>query len=134
MDPLLVITLGLAAVSIVVGAIAIRNGRAYNRSLAVIRRLRASAAQHDEEVARGGAEQAGLLQALDSGVLRVDGGLRVVVANPAAHRLLGRPPGTLPGRSVMEAFLDAGIESMAQTALGQGTARAELRRADADGP
>ncbi|MEA2577387.1 MAG: two-component system, OmpR family, phosphate regulon sensor histidine kinase PhoR, partial [Chloroflexota bacterium] len=42
--------------------------------------------------------------------------------------------GTLPGRSVMEAFLDAGIESMAQTALGQGTARAELRRADADGP
>jgi two-component system phosphate regulon sensor histidine kinase PhoR len=133
-DPLLVITLGLAAVSILVGAIAIRNGRAYNRSLAVIRRLRASAAQHDEEVARGGAEQAGLLQALDSGVLRVDGGLRVVAANPAAHTLLGRPPGTLPGRSVMEAFLDAGIESMAQTALGQGTARAELRRADADGP
>jgi two-component system phosphate regulon sensor histidine kinase PhoR len=133
-DPLLVITLGLAVVSIVVGAIAISNGRAYNRSLAIIRRLRASAALHDEEVARGGAEQAGLLRALDSGVLRVDGGLRVVAANPAAHTLLGRPPGTLPGRSVMEAFLDAGVESMAQTALGRGAARAELRRADADGP
>ena len=34
----------------------------------------------------------------------------------------------------MEAFLDAGVESMAQAALGQGTALAELRRADADGP
>jgi two-component system phosphate regulon sensor histidine kinase PhoR len=34
----------------------------------------------------------------------------------------------------MEAFLDAGVESMAQAALKQGTGRAELRRADADGP
>jgi two-component system phosphate regulon sensor histidine kinase PhoR len=133
-DPLIVVTLGLALVSIVAGAIAIRNGRAYNRSVAIIKRLRASAASHDEEIARGEAEQAGLLQALDSGVLRVDGGLRVVAANPAAHTLLGRPPGSLPGRSVLEAFLDAGVESMAQAALNQGTGRAELRRADADGP
>ncbi len=134
MDPLIVITLGLALVSIVVGAIAIRNGRAYNRSVAITKRLRASAARHDEELARGDAEQAGLLRALDSGVLRVDGGLRVVTANAAAHTLLGRPPGSLPGRSVMEAFLDGGVESMAQAALSQGTGRAELRRADADGP
>ena len=134
MDPLLVITLGLALVSIVVGAIAIRNGRAYNRSAAIIKRLRAAAARHDDEIARVEAEQAGLLQALDSGVLRVDGGLRVVAANPAAHKLLGRPPGSLPGRSVMEAFLDGGVESMAQAALNQGSARAEVRRADADGP
>jgi two-component system phosphate regulon sensor histidine kinase PhoR len=133
-DPLIVIALGLALVSIVAGAIAIRNGRAYNRSLAIIKRLRAAAARHDEEIARDEAEQAGLLQALDSGVLRVDGGLRVVAANPAAHALLGRQPGALPGRSVMEAFLDAGVESMAQVALSQGTGRAELHRADADGP
>ena len=134
MDPLILITLGLALVSIVVGAVAIRNGRAFNRSQAIVKRLRAAAAQHDEETARAGAEQASLLQALETGVLRIDGGLRVVAANPAAHTLLGRSPGSLPGRSVMEAFLDAGVESMAQTALSQGTARAELRRADADGP
>jgi two-component system, OmpR family, phosphate regulon sensor histidine kinase PhoR len=133
-DPLIVIALGLAIVSIVAGAVAIRNGRAYNRSVAIIKRLRASAERHDEAIARAEAEQTGLLQALDSGVLRVDGGLRVVAANPAAHTLLGRPPGTLPGRSVMEGFLDAGVESMAQAALSQGSARAELRRTDADGP
>jgi len=133
-DPLIPITLGLALVSIVVGAIAIRNGRAHDRSEAIIKRLQASAAQRDEETARTEAEQAGLLQALETGVLRVDGGLRVAAANPAAHTLLGRSPGSLPGRSVMEAFLDAGVESMARDALGQGTARAELRRADADGP
>ena len=67
-------------------------------------------------------------------MLRVDPGLRVTAANAAAHALLGRPPGTLVGRSVMEAFLDASVESMAQAALAQGTARTEVRRADADGP
>jgi two-component system phosphate regulon sensor histidine kinase PhoR len=102
--------------------------------MATIRRLRSAADQHDQEIAQGGAEQASLLQALGSGVLRVDGGLRVVTANPAAHMLLGRTPGTLVGRSVMEAFLDGQVESMAHAALSQGTARSELRRADADGP
>ena len=73
-------------------------------------------------------------EALGSGIVRVDRSLRVISANAAAHALLGRAPGTLVGRSVMEAFLDATVESMAQAALANGTARTEVRRADADGP
>jgi two-component system phosphate regulon sensor histidine kinase PhoR len=134
MDPWIAISLGLAVVAIVVGAIAIRNGRALTRSLASVRRLRSAAAQQDDEIAQTAADQASLLQAIDSGVLRVDPRLRVVAANTAAHTLLGRTPGTLVGRSLMEAFLDARIESMAHVALNQGAARSELRRADADGP
>lgn len=134
MDPWIVVSLGLAIVTIVVAAIAVRNGRALTRSLAIVRRLRADAARHDDELAQGGAEQASLLQAFGSGVLRVDPGLRVTAANAAAHTLLSRAPGTLVGRSVMEAFLDASVESMAHVALVQGSARTELRPADADGP
>jgi two-component system phosphate regulon sensor histidine kinase PhoR len=134
MDPWIAISLGLTVVAIVVGAIAMRNRSALTRSLATVRRLRSAAAQHDDEIAQAAADQASLLQAVDSGVLRVDPGLRVVAANTTAHTLLGRTPGTLVGRSLMEAFLDARIESMAQVALSQGTARSELRRADADGP
>jgi two-component system phosphate regulon sensor histidine kinase PhoR len=129
-----VISLGLTLLTIVVGAIAIRNGRALTRALATVRRLRAAAAHHDEEIAQGGAEQAALLQAIGSGVLRVDRNLRITVANATAHTLLGRAPGSLAGRSVMEAFLDAGVESMAQVAIVQGSARTEVRRADPDGP
>ncbi len=134
MDPWIVICLGLLLVAIVVAGIAVRNGRALTRSMATIRRLRSDAARHDEEIAGADAEQASLLQAMGSGIVRVDHGLRVIAANAAAYALLGRTPGTLVGRSVMEAFLDASVESTAHAALAHGTARTELRRADADGP
>ena len=134
MDPWIAISLGLTLVAIVVAAIAIRNGRSAVRSLASIKRLRAEASEREQVIAGVEADQESLLAALGSGIVRVDPGLRVTAANPAAHALLGRAPGTLVGRSVMEAFLDAKIESMAHVALAQGTARSELRRADADGP
>ena len=134
MDPWIVISLGLTVIAIVVAGIAIRNARALTRSLAANRRLRADVAQRDDEIAQAAAEQAALVGALGSGIVRVDRSLRVISANAAAHTLLGRGPGTLVGRSVMEAFLDATVESMAQAALANGTARTEVRRADADGP
>jgi two-component system phosphate regulon sensor histidine kinase PhoR len=134
MDAWIVISLGLAIVAVVLAFIAVRHGRALTRAMATVKRLRSEIAQHAEEMAQGRAEQAGLLQAVGSGILRVDPGLRVVEANAAAHALLGRAPGTLVGRSLMEAFLDASVESMAHVALVQGTARSELRRTDADGP
>jgi len=134
MDPWIAFGLGMTIVAVIVSAIAFRNARAQTRSLATIRRLRSAMTQGEEEIAQGVAEQESLLQAVGSGVLRIDPGLRVTTANAAAHALLGRPPGTLVGRSVMEAFLDASVESMAQAALAQGTAHSEIRRADADGP
>ena len=134
MDPWIVISLGMTFVAIVVAGIAIRNERALTRLRAANRRLMADAAQRDDQIAQAAAEHAALLGALGSGIVRVDPGLRVVSANAAAHTLLGREPGTLVGRSVMEAFLDASVESMAHAALVQGAARTELRRTDADGP
>ncbi len=134
MDPWIVVSLGLIVVAVVVAAIAIRSGRALTRSRSIIRRLRSDTSKHEQELAQETAEQGSLLAALGAGVVRVDPGLRVVAANTAAHTLLGRAPGSLVGRSLMEAFLDAGVESMAHAALNNGTARTELRRTDVDGP
>jgi two-component system phosphate regulon sensor histidine kinase PhoR len=50
------------------------------------------------------ADQAGL------GVLHVGSDLLIMVANDAAHQLLGKRAGALPGRSVMEAFVDHRVE------------------------
>lgn len=134
MDPWVVISLGLTLVTVTVAAIAMRNGRALTRSLATIKRQRTMATGREEEMAQRATEHVSLLDALSSGVVRIDRGLRVTAANAAAHALLGRAPGTLVGRSLMEAFLDARVESMAHAALVQGSARSEIRPTDADGP
>ena len=133
MDPWIALSLALTVLVIVVTAAALRNGREAARSSAVARRLRSEGARQADEIAQAGLEQASLLQALGSGILRVDPSLRVIAANTAAHTLLDRAPGNLVGRSLMEAFLDASVESMAHAALIQGAARIELRGADADG-
>jgi two-component system phosphate regulon sensor histidine kinase PhoR len=67
------------------------------------------------------------------GILRLDDGLRVELANTAAHLLLGRPPGSIAGSSVMEAFVDARIEDVITTARDTGSASGEFRVAGLDG-
>jgi two-component system phosphate regulon sensor histidine kinase PhoR len=56
-----------------------------------------------EDLSRLG-DQAGL------GLLHVGSELLITVANDAAHQVLGKRPGTLVGRSVMEAFVDHRVE------------------------
>ena len=63
---------------------------------------------------------------LPVGVLRVEDG-RIARANSRAHSLLGIAPGRLVGRSVMEAFLDARIETLLAGIAPGGTATAELQ-------
>ena len=46
------------------------------------------------------------------GILRLDDGLRIELANTAAHLLLGRTPGSIVGLSTMEAFVDARVEEV----------------------
>jgi two-component system phosphate regulon sensor histidine kinase PhoR len=133
-DPWIAISLGLTLLTIILATLAVRSRRELTRSWAAARRLRSEGERQEDEIAQAAAEQASLLQTLGSGIVRVDHGLRVIAANMAAYALLGRAPGTLVGRSLMEAFLDASIESMAHAALIQGTARIELRGSDADGP
>ena len=75
-----------------------------------------------------------LSELVDGGIVELDGQLRVVAANAAAHAFLGRNPGALIGRDAIEAFLDAQVESIAATALEQGAAAGEVRLRGADGP
>ncbi len=75
-----------------------------------------------------------LIESLAQGVLVLDAQLRIVAANAAAHGFLGRPPGGLIGETVIGAFLDLRAETVAQTALAQGSAMGEVRIADVDGP
>jgi two-component system phosphate regulon sensor histidine kinase PhoR len=73
------------------------------------------------------------IDSLAQGVVSVDRRVRIVAANTAAHTFLGRPAGALIGRSVIEAFLDAQVESIARSALDQGSATGEIGQAEADG-
>jgi two-component system phosphate regulon sensor histidine kinase PhoR len=77
--------------------------------------------RHDHEL---------FFESLALGVLTIDPGLRIVAANAAAHGFLDRPPGGLIGRTVIEAFLDAGVETLVQTALDDGSSVGEVGRAD----
>jgi len=97
-------------------------------------RLRATADRAAAVVQDERTDRARLLERLGSGVLRTDPALRVVEANPAAHLLLDRAPGSLLGRTVMEAFLDTAVESIARSALDGAQAVGEVHLVDADGP
>jgi two-component system phosphate regulon sensor histidine kinase PhoR len=68
------------------------------------------------------------------GLLRLDDSLRVQVANPDAHVLLGRAPGSIAGRTAMEAFVDTRFEQLLATARDSGSASGEFRVRGADGP
>jgi Signal transduction histidine kinase len=70
-----------------------------------------------------------LLESLAQGVITIDRQMRILAANGAAHGFVDRPPGSLIGRSLIEAFLDAQVESLARTALDQGSSVGEVGRA-----
>jgi two-component system phosphate regulon sensor histidine kinase PhoR len=74
-----------------------------------------------------------LIDALAQGVVSVDRGLRIVAANSAAHGFLGRAQGALIGRSLIEAFLDVQIETIARGAMDAGSASGEIGRTEAEG-
>jgi two-component system phosphate regulon sensor histidine kinase PhoR len=68
------------------------------------------------------------------GIIRLDESLRVELANPAAHLLLGRASGSIVGRSAMEAFVDMRFEALLATARDTGSASGEFRFRGQDGP
>ncbi len=71
-------------------------------------------------------ERRTLIDALGQGVISVDRTLRIISANPLADGFLGRPPGGLVGRTLIEAFLDLSVESLAASAIRLGSARGEI--------
>ena len=79
-------------------------------------------------------ERLALLEVTGVGIVRLGDGDLVEFANPAAHQFLGRPPGSLIGRTAIEAFIDPAIEGIVGAARDSGTAGGELTLRREDGP
>jgi two-component system phosphate regulon sensor histidine kinase PhoR len=75
-----------------------------------------------------------LADVMGMGIVRLDENGDIELANAAAHALLRRPPGSLHGRSAIEAFVDARIESVISTALETGGSSGEFRLSGQDAP
>ena len=69
---------------------------------------------------------------LPVGILHLDAGRRIERASERAHALLGAKPGRLPGRTVMEAFLDPRAEELIDGVPVGGSATGELRVGDGE--
>ena len=95
-----------------------------------LRRLRRRA-----EAAEFGLEQrlrdlAYLADLVGVGIVRLTDDLRVEVANTAAHVFLRRPPGSMVGRTAMEALGDHRVEEIARGAREEGWSSGEVVLAD----
>jgi len=144
MEPWLVAT-GLLLALLIASAGVIRSRRVEARVRAVagaapdsdavdaVATLRRQNDELERQIAADRLESDLLVEALAQGVLSIDRGLRIVSANSAAHTFLGRPPGALIGRTVIEAFLDVQAESITRAAMDQGSATGEVGPADPDG-
>jgi two-component system phosphate regulon sensor histidine kinase PhoR len=135
-EPSVVIAILFASTTILATIAYARRGRALDRTAALVERARAETASRDRELETRSAADQALRDGLPLGVVRLDDGLRVVEANARAHELLGHAPGGLVGRTVMEAFMDPAVESLAARARRAAStpSTAEIRPAGADGP
>lgn len=98
------------------------------------RALLARLAAAEERAAAAHRDAAILVELVGVGAVRVAPDLTVTAANRAAHRLVDRRPGTMAGRSVLEAFTDHHVEEIARTALVAGSAVGELTVRIEQGP
>ncbi|HEX5149148.1 MAG TPA: ATP-binding protein [Candidatus Limnocylindrales bacterium] len=145
MEPWL-IAIGLVVAVLVVSGVALRGRREVRRlrvavgaapgadPVAAVAALRAGKRRLEEDLAADRRDHDLLIESLAQGVVSVDGGLRIVAANGAAHSLLARPPGTLVGRTLIEAFLDMEVEAIARAAIEGGSASGEVGPAESGGP
>jgi two-component system phosphate regulon sensor histidine kinase PhoR len=99
-----------------------------------VRQLRERLAASEFELDQQVRNASYLADLMGVGILRLDERLRVELANAAAHILLGRSPGSIVGRSAMEAFVDARFEEVIVTARDTGSASGEFRLRGTDGP
>jgi two-component system, OmpR family, phosphate regulon sensor histidine kinase PhoR len=124
----------LAIASVIAIVVAVRRDRSLRRTQANLERIRAEEAERARMAGTKTAEEGALRETLESGLIRLDPALHISEANGRAHALLGRARGTLVGRSVMEAFLDPGVETLARSALDAASSTAEIHPAGPDGP
>jgi two-component system phosphate regulon sensor histidine kinase PhoR len=99
-----------------------------------VRHLRERLAESEFELDQQVRNASYLADLMGVGILRLDDGLRVELANQAAHILLGRAPGTVVGKSPMEVFVDARIEETVLEARESGSSTGEFHLRPPDGP
>ena len=140
------VAIGALVVLGVVGSLAIGARRTLGRiervagtapgadPVSAVTALRDRAALVDATSAVAELDHVEFIESLTQGVLTVDDRLRIVAANVTAHGLLERAPGSLVGRSLIEAFLDTQVESIARSALDGRPAIGELAATVATGP
>jgi two-component system phosphate regulon sensor histidine kinase PhoR len=91
-----------------------------------IRRLTDRTRAAEFEAQQGVRDTASLADIIGVGIVRVgDDGL-VAFANATAHAFLGRPAGSLVGRTAMEAFVDRRVEEVVASARATGSGATEL--------
>jgi two-component system phosphate regulon sensor histidine kinase PhoR len=93
-------------------------------------RLTASEFELDQQVRNASY----LADLMGVGILRLDDSLHIELANTATHLLLGRAPGSIVGRTAMEAFVDTRIEEVVTAARDTGAGSGEFRVRGPDGP
>jgi len=137
---IVLLAVAVVAVAAAIGATAIASRRG-GRIAALAGRLGVPAAADlelavSDVVARGeeadararsaGEDLAALADLLPAGVLRIDDRRLITYANAAAHRLLGQRDGSLPRRTVIEAFGDHHVEQLVLSAARDRPAEAEV--------
>ncbi|HEX5825078.1 MAG TPA: histidine kinase dimerization/phospho-acceptor domain-containing protein, partial [Candidatus Limnocylindrales bacterium] len=100
----------------------------------LVRRLRERLDASEFELDQQVRNASYLADVMGVGILRLDDGRRVELANAAAHILLRRPPGSIRGRTAIETFVDGRVEELIVTAGATGSASGEFRLSGADGP
>ena len=99
-----------------------------------IGRLRRRAEQAEFALGQRLRDLAYLADLVGVGIVRLTDDLRVEVANTAAHVYLGRAPGSMVGRTAIEALGDHRIEAVAAAARESGSATDEVAPSEGDGP
>jgi two-component system phosphate regulon sensor histidine kinase PhoR len=99
-----------------------------------IRRLAERAVAAEAETGLVDRDRLALLDVTGVGIVRLGDDDLVAFANPVAYQFLGRAPGSLVGRTAIEAFIDPAIEGVVRTARESGTAGGELTLRREDGP
>jgi two-component system phosphate regulon sensor histidine kinase PhoR len=99
-----------------------------------IRRLVQQAAAAEWELGQQVENADHLADLMGVGILRLGDDMVIQTANRAAHVLLGRQPGSMVGRTAIEAFVDHRVEEVVVAARDTGSGVGEFRLAQADGP
>jgi two-component system phosphate regulon sensor histidine kinase PhoR len=97
------------------------------------RRLRERAESAEWEAIQQRLDASSMADQIGVGIVHVDDDGRVDVANTAAHAFLDRAPGTMIGRTTIEAFVDGRLDAIAGDARESGSSGGEVTVRETEG-